>query len=86
MLLSRAGRQVAATILAEIDGDDIAIIRVRETDEQRARAIIFQYDDKDFSLTDATSFAVMERLHIMHAFAFDHHFTQFGVTILGPTP
>lgn len=85
LLLSRAGRQVAATILAGIDRDDITIIRVSEADEQRAREIIYQYDDKDFSLTDATSFAVMERLHIAHAFAFDHHFTQFGVVLLGPT-
>lgn len=85
LLLSRAGRRVAATTLAEIDRDDITVIRVREADEQRAREIIYQCDDKDFSLTDATSFAVMERLHIVHAFAFDHHFTQFGVTILGPT-
>ncbi len=84
LLLSRAGRQVAATILAGIDRDDITIIRVSEADEQRAREIIYQYDDKDFSLTDATSFAMMERLHIAHAF--DHHFTRFGVTILGPSP
>ncbi len=47
-----------------IDRDDITIIRVSEADEQRAHEIIYQYDDKDFSLTDATSFAVMERLHI----------------------
>lgn len=67
LLLSRAGRQVAATVLAEIDRDDIIVIRVSEADEQRARAIIYQYDDKDFSLTDATSFAVMERLRIAHA-------------------
>jgi len=84
LLLARAGRHVAATTLAEIDRGDITIIRVSEADEQRAREIIPQYDDKDFSLTDATSFAVMERLHITHAFAFDHHYTQFGMTLISP--
>jgi predicted nucleic acid-binding protein len=39
------------------------VIRVRAVDEVRARQIIYRYDDKDFSLTDAISFAVMERLH-----------------------
>jgi predicted nucleic acid-binding protein len=51
-------------------------------DERRAREIIAQYDDKDFTLTDATSFAVMERLGITYAFTFDHHFTQYGFIAL----
>jgi predicted nucleic acid-binding protein len=85
LLLARAGRHVAATTLAEIDRGDITIIRVSEVDEQRAREIIYQYDDKEFSLTDATSFAVMERLHIPFAFAFDHHFTQLGMTLISPS-
>jgi predicted nucleic acid-binding protein len=39
-------------------------------------------DDKDFTLTDATSFAVMERLGITYAFTFDHPFTQYGFIAL----
>ncbi|GFP36049.1 hypothetical protein HKBW3S43_01837, partial [Candidatus Hakubella thermalkaliphila] len=34
------------------------------------------------SLTDATSFAVMERLKIPYTFAFDRNFTQYGLTVL----
>ena len=53
-------------------------------DEQRARQIIVAYTDKDFTFTDATSFAVMERLRIGHAFTFDDDFRQYGFTTLTP--
>ncbi len=43
---------------------------------------LYQYDDKDFSLTDATSFAVMERIRVPYAFTFDRHFAQYGFTVL----
>jgi predicted nucleic acid-binding protein len=55
---------------------------VTPADVERAKAIIYQYDDRDFSLTDATSFAVMERLRIPTAFTFDRHFAQYGFTVL----
>lgn len=84
LLLSRLGRTIAATVLADLDRSSGTIVRISVADEQRAREIIRQYHDKDFSLTDATSFAVMERLHIADAFAFDQHFAQFGFTMIGP--
>jgi uncharacterized protein len=82
LLLTRLNRVVAAAGLDEIERGPATIIRVTEEDEQRARAIIHQYTDKDFSLTDATSFAVMERLGINHAFTLDRHFAQFGWVVL----
>lgn len=84
LLLTRLGRQFAWRFLQDIDHGTTAIVRVAIEDELRARAIIYQYDDKDFSLTDAISFVVMERLRITHAFTFDHHFTQYGLTALTP--
>jgi predicted nucleic acid-binding protein len=84
LLLRRLGRAIAARFLLEADRDRTNLIRVRADDEERAREIIFAHDDKDYSLTDATSFAVMERLHIGTAFTFDRHFAQYGFAVLGP--
>lgn len=57
--------------------------RVMEEDEQRAKEIIFTYIDKSFSYTDATTFAVMKRLGINKALAFDQHFSQYGFILYG---
>ncbi|HEX5501940.1 MAG TPA: PIN domain-containing protein [Thermomicrobiales bacterium] len=82
LILARLGRILAARVLQDIDRGSVTIVRVAAVDERRAREIIAQYQDKDFSLTDATSFAVVERLHIARAFAFDQHFAQYGLTLL----
>jgi len=34
------------------------------------------------TLVDAISFATMERFHVTQAFAFDHHFVQYGFSLL----
>ncbi len=85
LLLSRRGRAVAARILAEIDHSTTTLVPITASDDQRARQIITDYDDKDFSLTDALSFAVMDRLEIAYAFSFDRHFAQYGFILLQPT-
>jgi predicted nucleic acid-binding protein len=59
-----------------------ALLRITEEDEERAWRIFRQYDDKAFSFTDCTSFALMERLDINAVFAFDDHFLQYGRFVL----
>lgn len=46
--------------------------------ESQARDILRRYSDQDFSYTDAVSFALMKRLNIVEAFAFDRHFAVMG--------
>jgi predicted nucleic acid-binding protein len=82
LLLNRLNREIALRVLEGIDQSSTSIVRVRAADEQLAREILRQYRDKDFSLTDATSFVVMERLRLRTAFALDRHFAQNGLTVL----
>ena len=56
--------------------------RVSLEDEIQTHAILRQFQDKNFSYTDASSFAVMERLGIRSAFTYDHHFAQYGFAML----
>lgn len=60
----------------------LKVEQVASPDMDRAWKIIGKYTDKDFSFTDCTSFAVMERLKIKHAFSFDGHFRQFGFNLI----
>ena len=79
LLLSRLGAEIARDwLLRQI----WPVERITPEDEEKARKIIRRYSDKSFSYTDATSFAVMERLGIKEAFAFDPHFRQYGLKLL----
>jgi predicted nucleic acid-binding protein len=82
LILRRRGHHAALRFLDNVDRGATTIVRVTEHDEREARAIIHRYADKDFSLTDALSFAVMQRLRIPAAFTFDDDFRQFGVAVL----
>jgi predicted nucleic acid-binding protein len=54
------------------------LVQVSSADFERATEIYRHYSDKEWSFTDCTSLAVIERLQISCAFAFDEHFRQFG--------
>jgi uncharacterized protein len=56
----------------------VDLVRINPADFERATDIYRSYADKLWSFTDCSSFAVMERLKITKAFAFDEHFRQFG--------
>ncbi|MGH7798771.1 MAG: type II toxin-antitoxin system VapC family toxin [Candidatus Binatia bacterium] len=80
LILSRLGARVARDwLLKQI----WPIEPITGVDEKRARDIIQRYEDKSFSYADATSFALMERLGLKDAFAFDSHFRQYGLKLLG---
>lgn len=83
LVLRRHGRHVALQYLRGVQAGLAETVRGTEDDEVQAVAIIEQYTDKAFSYTDATSFAVMDRLGITTAFSFDRRVRQYGMTTLG---
>lgn len=53
LILARVGRDRAWNFLHAMSNGQTNVIRAEEGDERRARAIIVQYRDKDFSYCDA---------------------------------
>lgn len=60
----------------------VRVVAVTPADEERAWEIFTKYRDQDFSFVDCTSFAVMERMKLATAFAFDRHFTVMRFTVV----
>lgn len=83
LLLVRDRRETALAFLRGFPapGTDV----VPSTPELEAEALqdwIERYDDQDFSLADAVSFALMRRRRIQRALAFDRHFAAAGFEML----
>lgn len=62
--------------------EHIKTIKVTEDTIKKAWDIFDRFDDKSFSFTDCTSFAIMKERGITKAFTFDEHFSQFGLEVV----
>ncbi|MGH7336816.1 MAG: type II toxin-antitoxin system VapC family toxin [Myxococcota bacterium] len=60
-----------------------ALLQVTRVDLAAAWTWLERNDLHKLSAVDATSFAVMQRLRIRHAFTFDHHFASAGFELVG---
>jgi len=79
--VERLGRTIARQWLLT---GGLAVVPVVPAEEQRAREILARHIDKDWTLCDAISFAVLDARRISRAFTFDHHFKQYGrIQVLG---
>jgi predicted nucleic acid-binding protein len=77
LVLVRKGYQAAVDLGEQLWSEEQArIVWLSRTDQRAAWQLFKRYSDKEFSFTDCTSFVVMERLELTHAFAFDEHFDQ----------
>ncbi len=80
------GHSASVKIGQKLWSETIAnLVRVTPQDEENAWEIFVKYQDKTFSFTDCTSFALMERVGIIEVFSFDSHFTQYGDLVVLPT-
>ena len=76
---NRLSHDVAVNIGQKLWNEKVStLVRVTSIDEEKAWEIFVKYQDKGFSFTDCTSFAVMERLGIKEVLAFDDHFSQYN--------
>jgi predicted nucleic acid-binding protein len=57
-------------------GRPCTLFYLNHQDIEQAWKIFRSHGDKGWSFTDCTSFALMKRLHLASAFAFDKHFSQ----------
>ena len=81
LLLRKLGRTIARQWLLT---GGLPVVRVLPAEEQKAREILARHTDKDWTLCDAISFAMLDARRVGRAFTFDHHFRQYGrIQVLG---
>lgn len=85
-LLKARGEIARALSLGEnlLGGNLATLYRVFGEDLFETWRIFRTFQDKQWSFTDCSRKAVMERLNVTMAFAFDHHFHQFGTVTVVP--
>jgi predicted nucleic acid-binding protein len=81
VLSARLGQQAALTYWGALREARIPVLAPDPVDLEAAWRIAQDYSDQSFSFVDCTTFAIMERLGITDAFAFD---AQFLVYRFGP--
>ena len=81
LLVRKLGRVIARQWLLT---GGLPVVRALPTEEQRAKEILTRHSDKDWTLCDAISFAVLDARQVARAFTFDPHFRQYGrIQVLG---
>jgi len=81
LLLRKLGRAIAREWLLT---GGLTVVPVLPAEELKGKEILARHTDKDWTLCDAISFAVIDARHVARAFTFDHHFRQYGrVQVLG---
>ena len=83
LLLYRTGHQNAVRAGEALRSGRVAeMVQVKAADIAQAWRKLCKEEDKRYSFTDCTSFAVMQRLDIGTAIAVDKHFRQAGFLTL----
>ena len=77
LVRARLGRDAAMKYWDAMRSGVVKTYGVTSGDLANARTIASSWSDQDFSLIDCTSFALMERLRLDEALAFDNHFRVY---------
>ena len=77
----RLGMPVAIQLGLRLRNSQMVEMSVFTAEEEFATWRLFtQYQDKEWSYTDCACLALAQRHKLNHAFTFDHHFLQMGLT------
>ena len=79
LIRMRVGHGEAVRLGESLMTSGINLLEVTPEVREAAWDIFVRYEDKDFSFTDCTSFALMREISVSRAFTFDRHFRQFGL-------
>jgi hypothetical protein len=83
LLRLKLGHQAAVSFGDDLKSSKVVrVLPVTTEIEERAWQIFKKCGDKDFSFTDCTSFALMEKEAISTAFTFDNHFRQYELKVV----
>lgn len=77
LLSAHLGRPAGVTFWGTLRETKIPVLTPEPADLEAAWHITQAYDDQAFSFVDCATFAMMERLGIDDAFAFDAHFLVY---------
>lgn len=77
LIRARLGRNAAMQYWDAMQSGVVKTFGVTSEDLSNARTIASSWPEQDFSLIDCTSFALMERLRLDEALAFDNHFRVY---------
>lgn len=82
-LAGRLDRRVFEAFYLTLQTDQrVRIVTAQQSQWERGLALYFQRPDKNWSLTDCISFAVMNDEGLTDALTGDRHFKQAGFTVL----
>ena len=81
LLVRKLGRAIARQWLLT---GGLPVARALPAEEHSAKEILARHSDKDWTLCDAISFAILDARRVARAFTFDRHFRQYGrLQVLG---
>ena len=84
LILHRSHPKAALEAVRRIrDTPRSEFVHADDDDLSAAVGLLEHYADQDLTLTDAVSFAVMRRMGIRRAFAYDHDFAIAGFELIG---
>jgi hypothetical protein len=83
LLRVRIGHKVAVEVGDAIrESSSIEVMWVTPKIEKAAWSLFKERQDRDFSLTDCTSFIIMKLRDVNHSFTYDNHFSQMGFKVV----